>query len=370
MRNTWKQLLAVLALSFTSNVQATDPNNDWVSIVVPSFDGPEPLSQIVSTILYIDIWRTLRKEPTPNPKKLSFGNGSAYWQPERLASQSHVEAEKLLTGTGSWGAQMCFWGAAWEYGDGVVVQPYLSVIDNPFDGRKTRPERWKVTVDVHDDKVLFEVGLPVTRCNFSPITLPKEFVAQQSTAIGLQLYEDRKLTKVIGTMDNDFEASRHEGDRAQVTSHGRSGWIRIPRLPRPKSEATNFTSAVIKVMRGDWEEAIQLLTLVVTNPETPRSLLIDSHLLLALSSEKQGQSGLKHIEAADALNPHLQGTIRYQIMEYLTQYAKSNNKKVKATILNKIQATVNERKYLFPADDEWISKVTVTLRKLSEANDP
>src|SRR6266566_554861 len=251
MRNICKQLLAVLALSYTSNVQAMDPNNDWVGIVVPNFDGPEPLSQIVSTILYIDIWRTLRKEPTPNPKNLSFGNGSAYWLPEHLASQSHVEAEKLLTGT--W-AQMCFWGAAWEYGDGVVVQPYLSVIDNPSDGRNSRPEIWKVTVDVDDDKVMFEVGLPVTRCNFSPITLPKEFVAQQSTAIGLQLYEDRKLTKVIGTMDNDFEASRHEGDRAQVTSHGRSGWIRIPRLPRPKSEATNFTSAVIKAMRGDWEE--------------------------------------------------------------------------------------------------------------------
>ena len=55
-------------------------NPDKITLVVPAFfSEPPQLGLSVMTILQLQIWRTLRKEPDRNRNKLSFGDGEALW---------------------------------------------------------------------------------------------------------------------------------------------------------------------------------------------------------------------------------------------------------------------------------------------------
>jgi hypothetical protein len=117
---------------------------DQITAYVPAFDGPGALGQNVATTLTLQIWHTFRQTPWPNPNKLDFGKGLIVWDPRPLATQSHSEAERRATDLEVL-AQIVLWGKAYSYGQGVVVQSYVSI---PLyeDFREKKREIWQVMV--------------------------------------------------------------------------------------------------------------------------------------------------------------------------------------------------------------------------------
>src|SRR5579864_8913115 len=93
-------------------------------VVVPAFDGPQPLGENVSTNLYLQIWRTLRRAPSPNPKRLDFGTGIARYSKEVFRPQTVSDVDDYVRDDGV--SQMIVWGEVRNLGDGVLVQAFLS----------------------------------------------------------------------------------------------------------------------------------------------------------------------------------------------------------------------------------------------------
>ena len=82
---------------------------------------------IVATVLNLQVFRTLRKAPSPNPLKLSFGDGTVLWGAVPLASASHAAAERAATTEPRGNVRLVLWGKASAYADGVSVEAHLTL---------------------------------------------------------------------------------------------------------------------------------------------------------------------------------------------------------------------------------------------------
>ena len=68
-------ILVLIATQLLVANAIADPTTDEIRLYVPAFDGPGSLGKNVATILNLQIWRTLRKEPDKDPKGEDFGRG-------------------------------------------------------------------------------------------------------------------------------------------------------------------------------------------------------------------------------------------------------------------------------------------------------
>src|SRR5689334_11573940 len=97
-----KRLSVALALAGVALwAQAAVPGRRlWV--LVPVFSAAESgaplgvsLGSKVSTLMFLQLFTTLRKHPTPNPKGLDFGDAGITWDSEALAPSTYEEADRL-----------------------------------------------------------------------------------------------------------------------------------------------------------------------------------------------------------------------------------------------------------------------------------
>ena len=65
-----------------------------VALYMPALEADGPLGFRAATVLNLQIWRTLRKAPTPNRAGLSFGSGVVVWDPEPLDALTHEAAAR------------------------------------------------------------------------------------------------------------------------------------------------------------------------------------------------------------------------------------------------------------------------------------
>jgi hypothetical protein len=288
------------------------------------------------------------------------------WSDDRLVPPNHESADKLAMGEH---LQMTLWGSATPYGNGVVVQTYLSIPEYE-DGRDQHNERWTVTLTPPGKKDLtISADIPRRRYEFSPIVLTAEVVKTYSSPGAVKVYREKSLKTPLGVLGNSFVARQHEGDLVLVkTGELPLGWVHLPRLSRERNEVVDFVGGLIRVFRGDWEGAIVLMNRVVLASRAPAALKVDAWLYMAFAHARQGQSSAEAIAEAQTLNPYSREVAVYAVMGEMEQAAQALREKRKdfviADAVQRIEAILQSNRNLFAVDDSWLAQVRAILHEL------
>ena len=321
---------------------------DQISVLVPAFGGG-PVGKNVATVLNLKLWRTLR--PTPHNSQHYYPGGQVLWSVEPLASNSYEEAERAAKVNN---AQLALWGSAVEFGNGVLVQCFLSIPEYE-DLRREQPEKWLVTLACRDStKIQLEVTVPRRRYEFSPITLDSELVATYSIPSALKLYRTADNKTPVGDLGNSYTAIQHDGDYTKVVSDNKqTGWVYVPKLSS-EIEIVNFTGGLVRLLRADYPGAIELLK-KISDSRAGTSLKFDALLLQAIAKAKQGEDPNPVVDVAIALNPHLQAGIKFKITSLLWKYVTSSeSQREQVSTAKELKRVISDNSYLFSTDDKWM----------------
>lgn len=327
--------------------------------------GPlkETIGKRTATIFGLQIWRTLRRAPTPNPQRLSFGVGGITWDFDALAPKDFIEAETLAQNQDD-DNQIVLWGSASQYADGFIIEPCLS-IRNTQTGAILGKGIWQVTVRKNGRPISVAVDIPSWRYEFAPVILRSDFQPGISDPTDISVY-DNPNGKVVGRLVDDFVALEREGEYAKLRLRpsNRLGWIHLPRLPKlsnpnESNEVISFCGGLIRLFREDWEGAMELLKEVVTTREVPTSVKIDTFLYLAIAADKlkKYEESLSFIAEAYRLNPYAVTTTKYLCMSYLSQIANRPRAEETRKAVQSLQEILKKNRVLFPGKDPWIARV-------------
>ena len=355
MKRLQRVLLFLIFLCILCSIPRADAI-DEITLYVPAFQGPDGLGHNVATILNLQIWQTFRRAPWPdNPEKLDFGKGLIIWDNTPLLSANHRSAEERAMAIDVL-AQMVLWGKAYPYGDGVVVQTYLS-IPQYRDYREQTLERW--TVELNNETVT--VDIPRRRHEMAPILLSRKVIERYTLPSALQLHSEREGGEPIGYVGDTYVALQLEPNVALVRSNGIKGWVRLPVLAKTRTEVVDFVGGVIRIFRGDWLGAIQLMRRVLENDQTRSTLKFDTYLYLAMAMEQRSMSARAIIEKARSLNPFSRAGVQYAVMSDLAQLSRMNQiegeqGKIVESV-DRIDETLEKNAHLFSSNDQWVQKV-------------
>jgi hypothetical protein len=354
-------LVAVVAFDPSGAPEAA-PSTEAVNVLVPRFGGPDPLGLNVATVLNLQVFRTLRKAPSPNPKHLSFGSGTVIWGEEPLSKGTHDEAERAATGEPHGNVRLVLWGNASEYADGISVEAHLTLPPNKGDGSKG-PEIWRLLLPGSGAATELTCDIPARRYTFEPIVLSRDMVANYSSPRALKIFRDRSAKVEVGDLSGGyFRAERHAPDGDWLIEP-RRGWLPLPLLGSHPNEVATFTSALLRIMRTDWEGAADELQQVIALPSTPTSVQVDALLYLGLTDEKQGRSGRARFEQARALNPLSQAVARYLVMSAFADYLRAAADS-RGPARDRVSALLEESRVLFPNRDPWLEAAARAARSL------
>ena len=330
---------------------------DWdVCLYVPAFQADGPLGLNVSTVLNLQIWHTLRRAPWPNPDGLDFGTGGIVWDSETLDEQTHRAAEKAIR---HWSllAQMTLWGKAYRYGDGVVVQPRLS-LPAYRDGRETRHEVWRVDVAGRS----IELDLPRRRYELGAIVLQDEVLEAIRQPDALVIYSQEYGGEPLGRVGDLFIGLQFHPDRALIRSDGITGWVRFPALAKRRTGIVDFVGGLVRVYRADWIGAASAMGRVIENPNVRARLRYDAHLLRAMALTRGGRGGaVDAIDLAIALNPYDATAIRYRLMVELARLDGGARAAPPEEVRTAIRTLAARHAAILPADDPWLARVLAAL---------
>jgi hypothetical protein len=309
MRNLLVVLL--LAMCITASAQVSDSDRLW--ILVPVFradsgtDNRIQLGIKISTLYFLQLWTTLRKAPTPNPRELNFGDAGITWDNESLAPNSFDDADRLANAD-SPKSVMTLWGNVRDLGHTFYIEPRLSIL-----GSNVAPS--KTTVALILPGSLSSLGsavrLPLlgTRYQFKPFELNSELGRDLLEPGGLPLLSRPfPNAMVIGRAGDYFTRISQERDYAKVTVLGVKGaaWIYVRPFPDKVTESVKFTSGVLRLFRHDWQGAASDFGTIAHSSDVPEAIRRDAGLYLSISMANLGEYHAAVTEARYVLerNPY------------------------------------------------------------------
>ena len=352
-------LYAACCFSFLAPVAAQN-NPDQITVFFPAFSGDSTLGRNVSTVLSLQLAQTTRKSPWPdNPDKLDFGQGMIKWSPDAIAINQRQKAiaqaqhSKLL-------AQMVVLGGTQQFGSDVVVEVevLLPAYQQARHGCKTnqrlpcdyRQQNFELWQQQCNDVTLY-TPLPSRRYHMAGIVLEDRVVKQFSQVKGLPISASLQDKRVIGHTGDDLqflEFNRHLAQApTKLRSKGLEGYVDLPKISERNSEFADMTGGLLQLFRGDWQAANSSFSRVLDNPVTRVPLRVDAYLLRGMVQFRQGKNGLADILAAAKLAPYDAGAARYQITAMLAD----------GITLSEIRETLNQKRYLFDSNDEWLTQL-------------
>lgn len=286
------------------------------TLFVP-FGGPPELGRSVATILALQFWQTLRKEPPRNPNKLYFGDGSVYWLGRRVALDSHQTAARMAQALDVT-AQHVFWGQVHEFENTALITSYLTLPDYP-DFRARRNEVWTIAPRPNDPAFTLSVDIPQRAYAFEPIVLPTEFVKKYSTPGALEMTAQKGGGARLGTLGVRFDRIESDGPYAKVYSNRKTGWVHLPQIGRHQPEIIDFIAGIMRIYRTDWQGAMELLGKVVRNERAPTAIRIDSYLYMIRAKSELGLPADAEAEAVLALASASRRAVQYVAMHYVAR---------------------------------------------------
>ncbi|MFI4998032.1 MAG: hypothetical protein ACHQAQ_19885, partial [Hyphomicrobiales bacterium] len=129
MRSSAKaRLIAIASLAMLMAMLTARPSAAIeIRAVFMPLSGPDELGRSVGTILALQFWQTLVKEP-PKGKKRELGDGSVYWIGRQVPIRSHADAARLAEAIDVTG-QFTFWGHVHAFDQGALATSYLTLPD-------------------------------------------------------------------------------------------------------------------------------------------------------------------------------------------------------------------------------------------------
>jgi hypothetical protein len=332
--------VAALVLAMAMSLPCTGETSKRLWVLVPTFGvqesdkAPRPsLGSKVSTLMFLQLFTTLRKKPTPNPFNLDFGDAGITWDSEALPPVTFDDAERLAQTEIDEDPIMTFWGDISEYGDELFISPRLSVRTDGWVHSVTA-NPWLVKIRVGDKIEILAAPLPRTRYEFGAFRINRELLSDLNKPGGLELFDaPRANAKRIGRVGDYFKRVFQKGAFAKVVLPGdtESGWIRTPTLSSKPTEALAFTSGLLRVFRHDWQGAKADFLKVKDVPNSPAAVQLDSDLYLALCSSNLGDSNgaISFAKNASQFDEYSFVAGQYLAMSYLAAVSKLNPKESK-----------------------------------------
>ena len=268
-----------------------------VQIGVDNLASRDGLGGNVAAVLNLQVWKTLRRAPFPNPRKLDFGSGVIYWFEGGTQVADAEGGEALL---GSYGYDLLLWGAAQTYGDGVAVDVYLTAprtrmplatwtLDLP--GKETSSKETGGTLALAPPRDLYA---------FAPVLLTRA-VVQAYTSPGALFLCTAKTADCADPrpVGPGMVAQRQEGEWSFIRPHdGAPGWLRTPDIGAGGNDITNFAGAMVAYGRGDFEQAARLFRRVAASPTAGPAIGADAAGLASLALARFGDPGARaYVEA-------------------------------------------------------------------------
>jgi hypothetical protein len=354
----WWQEIACRAgiavcLLFSAEGGARAAENFTIKTLVPTFGGPTNLGANVSTILALRLWTTLRPRPNPNPDRLYFGVGHIEWS-RRVIDESPDAAVKAAVENRS---HLALWGAAEEYGPGVVVTSNLVIpASQAVAGQR---QTWTVTVR----NVRLELGLPGSSYQFSPLVISNDVVSKYSRPNQIRVCPQKRLDCDGPLLGNPFRAIRLDGDFVQVRQpSGTVGWVALPNLSEAQGEVVDFTAALISYHRGDFEQAERYFT-AVRDSKSESLVRNDAALLAGISIFRRGL-GIEALDAAQRQNPYSRFAVQALVMATLS-VAAGRSGEARQSHLTKAKDLIAAYRHLFEPNHPWLLSVEQSLRVLN-----
>ncbi len=348
-------LLAWLSSTDVSAQRGLDsPNPNAITILITAFmSDPSPLGGSIGTILLLEQWKTMAVMQCSSPPCANVPypeEGRFRWQQQPLVRPAHEAAATAALG---YRAQMVLWGRTYRYGENVVVVAYLTLPD-VRDLRTRRHERWSLALTTPKKIHQIDADIPARRFAFEPIVLKSAMVSEYSVPLALKVYRTPTGEGLLGTAKPPLLAATGQQGNALRVRHGLGeGWILVPELSDAPSETVGFVGGIMRVLRGHWDGAVELLAPVARNTRTPTELRIDSLLLMGLASYHLGKDFQSHLHAAEELNPLASRVIRYRVMGMLAELQKAEPQS-RSRLAAEAAKYLDARKQMFPAGDRWL----------------
>jgi hypothetical protein len=263
-----------------------------VQIAVDNLASRDGLGGNVSAVLNLQVWKTLRRAPFPNPRQLDFGSGVIYWFEDGTSVYDPETAQALVETDGY---DLLLWGAAQTYGDGVAVDVYLTA------PRERMPlATWTLKGPGGGQGASLSLAPPRDLYAFAPVLLTRAVVQAYTSPGALFLCSAKTLAcadrRPVGP---GMVAMRQEGEWSYIRPHdGAPGWLRTPDIGAGGNDITNFAGAMVSYGRGDFEQAARLFRRVAASPTAGPAMGADAAGLAALALERFGDPGAQaYVEA-------------------------------------------------------------------------
>jgi hypothetical protein len=337
-------------------------NPDRITLYVPAFfSEPKPLGLNVASVLGLQVWQTLRRAPSPNPKNHDFGEGVVRWTPSELSAFGFDSADKdaqrfdIL-------AQLILWGKAYQYGSGIVVFAHLSIPDYS-DFRFKQFERWRIAFKLPSGRTSeVTADLPSRRYTFEPLVLRAEIAAQFSRPDALPLYSDSRGRNRIGTLPPVFDADNQTNNAVHVVTRAGQGWVILPGLSNERSEVVELVAAIVRLFRGDWAGARDLLRRALATA-APTAVRVDTYLLSAYAGVRLGAKDVEEdLHAAEVLNPNAKRVIVFRTMYQLDLLARASEGR-RRELARALQDDLDRSRVYFDESDPWFLSCSALLRE-------
>jgi hypothetical protein len=327
------------------------------------FGGPSELGRSVATILALQFWQTLRKQPPGQATPADFGDGSVYWVGRQVPIETHQAASTFAQAIDVT-AQHVLWGQVHSFDNGALVTSYLTLPDYR-DFRAVRNEAWTLTLRQGDRAATLNVDVPQRVYAFEPIVLPADFVTQYSSPGAIQMMSQKGGGQPLGPLGINFVRIQSDGDYAQVYSNRKTGWVYLPQIGRHKPELIDFAAGIMRVYRTDWQGAIELFGNVLKNESAPTNIRIDSLLYVIRAKSELGQAADDEVKQALALAPASRRVVQYAAMYYLARCYRPPVKPAACRPGDKDFLTGFAERYdaLFAQDDPWLAQLKGLVRK-------
>ena len=313
-------------------------NGTRLWILVPAFDNDgmptiDEFGTKTATFVFLQLWKDLIKRPTPNPKGLDFGDAGITWDFDALPPQTFEEAialDALETEEEEEGPiLMTFWGRISSWAGTVVLDARLAIRSNEAAAAFTK-NAWKIPPSALGSRREVVLPLPAMNYEFAPISLSPDAVSALSSPEGIPILSAASANaQVVGHAGEYFTRIGQEGNFAKVQVRGlkEPAWIYIPTLSNESTEAFDFTSAILKILRHDWDGATVHLRRAISIGHSNVSVTEDGKLLLALclSQTDHYDDSISLLKVARTYPWHSQRADQYLAMAYLAAISRGGS---------------------------------------------
>jgi len=342
--------VSVISIAHPSVTIAQNPRN--VIIAVPQLGGKHELVISMTNFLRLKI-STLFQIAGTNTR------GRMVWIEEPLDPPTHAAAAAL--GETIDLPHLVFWGTSYRFPDGVAVQPLLSTTGRIWAPVQDGPPPNFWIVDPTGERRRVDAGGPPQLM----LTIPRSLYKLPSLLVGereivafptledLPIFETDDMSKEIGRTGTLFRAFEYRTDKVRLTSGSVTGWVSLDRVNERPSAAVEFTSAVFRILRGDFEGAERLLRPLAERKDFSAQFQVDIQLLCGLAVELQGGDGQVFFEKAYASAPLDQVSARFLLQSLLDTALYSENVAEMAKARMRLTELINVVKPLFSPKSRW-----------------